>query len=83
MHPSCGLPARSPQVIAKVLVSIAVALGAVGLAPVAGADPNPFSNLSWSCQSPPDLGPAVRGQIYQGIQDGLSDLQATQGDPIS
>ncbi|PBJ38402.1 hypothetical protein BB737_10280 [Mycobacterium avium subsp. hominissuis] len=70
--------------VTKVLLSVAIALGAgVGLAPAASADPNPFSNLSCSCQSPPDLGPTVPDQITQGIQQGLSALQATDSQAVT
>ena len=72
------MPLRSPQVIMNVLFSAAIALAAVGLAATASADPNPFSNLSCSCESPPGLGRAGPGQIAQGIRDGLADLQANQ-----
>jgi hypothetical protein len=71
-------------VVTKLLVSGAIVLGAaVGLAAPSGADPNPFSNLSCSCQTPgPATSPDVTDQVNQGIQDGLTtDLPAVQGQP--
>ncbi|HYB40102.1 MAG TPA: hypothetical protein VEF72_33290 [Mycobacterium sp.] len=73
--------------ITKILVSAAIAVvAAVGVAAPAVADPYacrpalapaPFCSLS---QAPaPKAGPAAPNQITQGIQKGLSDLQATQG----
>ncbi|WP_249025861.1 hypothetical protein U8D42_18200 [Mycobacterium europaeum] len=59
---------------------MAILLGAgVEFAPVAGSDPNPFSNLSCHCQSPPGVSSDVRGQIARGIDDGLSRLHAREG----
>ena len=69
--------------ITKLLVSGAIVLGAaVGLAAPAGAEtPNPFSNLSCSCQTPaPTTSPVVADQIHQGIHDALTtDLPAVPG----
>lgn len=65
---------RIAPVIAKVLASIIIALGAAaGLAPPADADPSAFNVLSCDCQSPPDVGPAAPDQIARGIRDGLAD----------
>ena len=60
--------------ITKVLVSGAIVLGAaVGLAAPAGADPNPFSNVSCSCQTPASVTSlGVTDQLNQGIHDGLT-----------
>ncbi len=69
-------------VIAKTLVAVAIAFGAnFGLASVASADPSPFGNLSCSCHLPPGPGSAIPDQVARGIEDGLSDLQATHGHP--
>ena len=59
--------------IAKVLVSAAIALGAaVVVAAPANADPN-FSNLSCSCrQTPPNADPVVTEN--QGIQAAETEL---------
>lgn len=66
-------------VIAKILVGVAITLGAgVGLAPAASADPSPFSNLSCYCHLPPGPSAAIPDQVGRGIQDGLLDLQATR-----
>ena len=69
------------QAITKILVSAAIALGAlvVGAAP-ASADPNspanepnPFGSLTCSCQNTaPASRHALREQIDRGIRDGLS-----------
>src|SRR5262249_52390594 len=64
--------------VRKSALGVAIALSAVGLAATASSDPNEFSNLSCSCQSPPDLGPAGPDQIVQGIRDGLAYPQAAQ-----
>ena len=60
------------QVITKVLVSAAIALGAAGVvaAPASADNPNPFSNLSCSScqQAPPERSPVVTDQLNQGIQ---------------
>lgn len=71
--------------IAKVLASITIALGAAaGLAPPVDADPSAFNVLSCDCQSPPDFGPAAPDQIARGIRDGLSDRpRALRTTPIS
>ena len=68
----------SLQVITKILVGVAIAVIAAGLAATTRADPNPFGNLSCSCQSPPDVGPVGPGQIIQRIRDGLADPLAAQ-----
>ena len=69
------------RVIAKILVGAAIVLGACvgGVATAradanpAGADPNPFGALSCGCQQPaPPGGPAMEGQIEQGIWAGLT-----------
>jgi hypothetical protein len=70
------------QVITKIVVSAAIALGAlvVGAAP-ASADqnspanqPNPFGSLTCSCRkTAPASRQALREQIDRGIRDGLSD----------
>jgi hypothetical protein len=74
------------QVITKVLVSAAIALGScVGGAASAradanpaGADPNPFGALSCKCPQPaPPGGPAL-GQIEQGILAGLAASPANR-----
>jgi hypothetical protein len=69
------------QVITKILVSDAIALGAlvVGAAPASAApnspadQPNPFGGLTCSCQKiAPASRQALREQIDRGIQDALS-----------
>jgi hypothetical protein len=68
------------QVITKILVSAAIALGACvgGAAPASagpnpsGTDPNPFGALSCSCRE--ETGPAgspARQEIERGIRAGL------------
>ena len=70
-------------VIKKVLVSVAVLLGATGAAATpACADPNPFVTLGCSCH--PAIGvpggkPGVQGQVDQGIQNGLGSLHHKHG----
>jgi hypothetical protein len=70
-------------VIKKVLVSVAVLLGAAGAAATpASADPNPFGTLGCSCH--PAVGvpggkPGVQGQVDQGIQNGLGSLHRKRG----
>jgi hypothetical protein len=80
------------HMITKVLASavIAVGVGVVVAAP-ASADPYvcrpvpfdwwtvPFCGIRQS--APPNAGPAVPNQIPPGIQKGLSDVPATQGQP--
>jgi hypothetical protein len=72
---------RHHQVITKILVSAAIAVGSyVGGAAPAGADtnaigtdPNPFDALSCSWQETAPAGsPAFRNGIERGIQAGLS-----------
>jgi hypothetical protein len=70
------------QVITKILVSGAIALGAlvVGAAPASadpnspGNPPNPFGGLTCSCQktASPASRQALTQQIERGIRDGLS-----------
>jgi hypothetical protein len=77
-----GLPKSGyGRVITKILVSAAIAVGScVGVAAPAsaeedafGADPNPFSGFSCSCQetAPPD-GPARTEELNRGIRAGFS-----------
>jgi hypothetical protein len=71
------------QVITKILVSVAIALGVlvVGEAP-ASADPNspanqpnPFGTLTCRCQKiAPASRQALRDQIDRGIRDGLAAI---------
>ncbi len=69
-------------VITKMLVAVAITLGAsFGLASAASADPSSFGNLSCSCHLPPGPSAAIPDQVARGIEDGLSDLQATHGHP--
>jgi len=60
--------------IAKLLVGVAIALGATSWAAgSAGADPDPFSTLSCACQeTAPPGSPALTEKIEQGLQYGLS-----------
>jgi hypothetical protein len=69
------------QVITKILVGAAIALGScVGAAAPASADPNPtvtdpnpFGTLSCSCRETASPGsPALRDEIDRGIRAGLS-----------
>lgn len=62
------------QLITKILVSAALALGScVGLAAPASADANPFGAPSCNCpETAPPGNPAVREEIEQGIRAGLS-----------
>jgi len=70
---------RHYQVITKILIGAAVALGTYvgGAAPVGadpnpiGSAPNPFGGLSCSCRetAPPDS-PALREGIERGIREG-------------
>ena len=73
--------ANHRQVITKILVGTAIALGAfVGAAVPASADtnstgahPNPFSTLSCSCrETTPAGGPGRQEQINRGINSGVS-----------
>ncbi len=66
--------------IAKLLVGVVIALGAAGWAAAsAGADPNPFSTLSCSCQeTAPPGSPILTDKIDQGLQQGLSDPAMVQ-----
>lgn len=62
------------QVIARLLVGVAVAFGAAGWAAASvSADPNPFSTLSCACkETEPPGSPVLTEKIEQGIQYGLS-----------
>jgi hypothetical protein len=69
------------QVITKILVGAAIAVGAfVGTAAPASADtnstgapPNPFSTLSCSCRETTPAGsPGRQEEIRRGIQSGVS-----------
>jgi hypothetical protein len=73
--------ANHRQVITKILVGTAIALGAfVGTAAPASADtnstgahPNPFSTLSCSCRETTPAGsPGRQEEINRGIQSGVS-----------
>jgi hypothetical protein len=73
------MTSRHHQVIAKILIGAAVALGSyVGGAPPVGADPNPigsgpnpFGGLSCSCPETAAPGsPALREGIERGIRQG-------------
>jgi hypothetical protein len=73
--------ANHRRVIAKILVSTAIVLGAfVGAAAPASADtnstgahPNPFSTLSCSCPATtPAGGPGRKEDISRGIHSGVS-----------
>jgi hypothetical protein len=78
-------------VITKALVSAVIALGVgVVVAAPAAADPyacspavpNPSAFCGLSQSASPKAGLAIPpNQLTQGIQQGLSDLQATQGQP--
>jgi len=61
-------------VIARLLVGVAIALGATGwTAASASADPNPFSTLSCACQeTAPPGSPLLTEKIEQGLQHGLT-----------
>ena len=72
---------RHNQVITKILVGVAIVLGAGvgGAAPASadpdpiGTEPNPFGALSCSCQETASAGsPALRAEIDRGIRAGLS-----------
>jgi hypothetical protein len=72
---------RYHHVVAKILVSAAIALGScIGAAAPAsadpnsfGTDPNPFGSLSCSCQeTTPPGGPALKEDLNRGIRGGLS-----------
>jgi hypothetical protein len=70
------------QVITKILVSAAIAIGScvAGAAPASAdpnpssTDPNPFGALSCSCraETAPPGSPALREEIERGIRDGRS-----------
>lgn len=65
--------ARLTQVIIQVLVSTAIAIGSVGEAALAIADPSPFGTLSCSCQDiAPTGSPALGEETDRGIREGLS-----------
>jgi hypothetical protein len=72
---------RHRQLITKILVSAAIAVGSgVALAAPAsadpnsiGADPNPFGALGCSCrETAPADSPAVTEEINRGFREGLS-----------
>ena len=74
------------QVITKILVSEAIALGSwvAGAAPASadanpiGTDPNPFGALGCSCrETAPPGSPALREEMERGIRAGLA---ASPGD---
>jgi hypothetical protein len=70
-----------PRFAAKMVIGVAVALGAgvVGSA-TAAADPGAFNTLSCSCQkSAPAGSPARQDAIARGIRQGLSDFPAVAG----
>jgi hypothetical protein len=78
---STANPEQSRKVIAKILVTaaIAVGFGVVGAAPAsadpnpAGTDPNPFGTLGCSCRdSAPAGSPQARDDIDRGIREGLT-----------
>ena len=78
---STANPEQSRKVIAKILVTaaIAVGFGVVGAAPAsadpnaAGIDPNPFGTLGCSCRdSAPAGSPQARDDIDRGIREGLT-----------
>jgi hypothetical protein len=80
------------QVITKILVSAAIALGScvAGAAPASAdpnpisTDPHPFGALSCSSRSretAPPGSPALREEMERGIRDGLSCPQAPGGHP--
>jgi hypothetical protein len=78
---SIANPEQSRKMIAKLLVTaaIAVGFGVVGAAP-AGADPNtgstdpnPFGTLGCSCRETAPAGsPQAKGDIDRGIREGLT-----------
>lgn len=78
LRPSFRLSTWPYHGMANALFSVTIALAGIGLAATAPADPSTFNNLSCSCQSPPDLGPAKSDQIARGIRDGLSFPQAAR-----
>ncbi|OBG70098.1 MULTISPECIES: hypothetical protein [unclassified Mycobacterium] len=62
--------------IPKLLVGVALALGAAGWsAATATADPSPFNTLSCSCQETAPAGSTTLiDKVDRGIQQGLSDV---------
>src|ERR1700745_3010127 len=78
---STANPEQSRKVIAKILVSAAIALGfgVLGAAPAsanpdtAGTDPNPFGTLGCNCRESAPAGSAqAREDIDRGIREGLT-----------
>lgn len=69
--------------IIKVLVSAAIAIGSVGEAAPASADPSPFGTLSCSCQDTAPAGsPALGEETDRGLRKGLSAwLPGHQAEP--
>lgn len=74
-------------VITKIIVGAAIVLGiGVGGAATAradanpaGTDPNPFGTLTCGCQqTAPPGGPAMQGQLEQGIWAGLTATPANR-----
>ncbi|GAA1432572.1 hypothetical protein GCM10009641_20760 [Mycobacterium cookii] len=74
-------PKARRLLVAKVLISAAVALGvAVGGAIPVTADPSTFGVLSCTCGGRPTPvigGPAVSDEIKNGIRDGLAALMGS------
>ena len=68
--------------VSKILVSVALAVGAaVAVAAPASADPNVFNDLSCSCpRTVSNGGPSVIDQINRGIRAGLSGTDAVEAD---
>ena len=74
------------QVITKILVSAAIALGSwVGVAAPAsadpdaiGTDPNPFGALSCDCQETAPSASSALAEIERGIRAGLSASPANR-----
>ena len=66
--------------VSKILVSIALAVGAaVAVAAPANADPSVFNDLSCSCQQTvSNGGPPVIDQINRGIRAGLTGQDSVE-----
>jgi hypothetical protein len=70
------------QVITKILVSEAIALGSwvAGAAPASadaiGTDPDPFGALSCDCQETAPPGSSALEEIERGIREGLVSTAA-------
>ena len=66
------------MLMAKILLSGAIALGAWGAVPASadpnqsGTDPNPFGGLTSSSQGPAPAGTPVSEELDRGILAGLS-----------